>query len=67
MNIQIAGGQRNADPRSRTNFTASSLYSRLNFLRCIQALLFHLKHLNLMSTKPAEGHSLKQQFKALAV
>ncbi|NTD99957.1 transposase family protein [Agrobacterium tumefaciens] len=36
--------------RSLTNFTASSLYSRLNFLRCIYALQFHWKHLNLVST-----------------
>ncbi|NTA62205.1 transposase family protein [Agrobacterium tumefaciens] len=45
--------------RSLTNFTASSLYSRLNSLRCIYALQFHWKHLNLVSTKPAAGqHSL---------
>ncbi len=55
MNIQIAGCLRNADPRSRTNLTASSLYSRLNFLRCIHALQFHWKHLNSVSTKPAAG------------
>ncbi|MBW8302037.1 MAG: hypothetical protein K0M60_20790, partial [Hydrogenophaga sp.] len=43
-------------PRSRTNFTASSLYSRLNFLRCIPSLQFHGKHLNSVSTKPAAAH-----------
>ncbi|MCO6180713.1 hypothetical protein NHF53_21685, partial [Ciceribacter sp. RN22] len=33
-----------------------SLYSRLNFLRCIPSLQFHWKHLNSVSMKPAAGH-----------
>lgn len=41
------------------NFTASSLYSRLNFLHCIHALQFHWKHLNSVSTKPAAGHRIQ--------
>ncbi|WP_421386757.1 transposase family protein [Agrobacterium tumefaciens] len=49
--------------RSLTNFTASSLYSRLDFLRCIYALQFRWKHLNLVSTKLAAGqHSLYQVY-----
>jgi hypothetical protein len=38
MHIKIAGGLATATPRSFTNLTASSLNSRLNFLRCIDAL-----------------------------
>jgi hypothetical protein len=38
-------------PRSRTNFTASILNSRLNFRRCIATLQFQ-NHLISMSTKP---------------
>ena len=41
-----------ATPRSRTNFTASSLNSRLNFRRCIYTLRFR-KHLISVSTKSA--------------
>ncbi len=50
-----------ATPRSRTNLTASSLNSRLNFRRCIVTLWFR-KHLILVSTKPAAA----QNFRALS-
>ena len=47
-------------PRSRTSFTASSLYSRLNFRRCIYTLRFQ-KHLISVSTKPAAAHTIKSE------
>ncbi len=59
MNIQIAGSAQTPTPRSRTNLTASSLYSRLNFLRCIHALQFHWKHLNSVSRKRRSRPSAK--------
>ena len=49
-------------PRSRTNFTASSLKSRLNLRRSIFVLQFQ-KHLNLVSMKPAAAHALGDELK----
>lgn len=57
MNIQIAGCLRNADAVFSHQLTASSLYSRLNFLPCIHVLQFHWKHLKLVSKKPAAGQT----------
>jgi hypothetical protein len=57
VNFKIAGSLRNSTPRSFTNFTASSLYSRLNFRLCIHTLRFHAEHLNSVSMKPAAGQN----------
>lgn len=55
-----------ATPRSLTSYTASSLYSRLNFLRYIHALRFQEEHLNSVSMKPAAGQVFEIPYLCIA-
>ena len=63
LNVQVTGGLRCRHPRSLTSLTASILNSRLN-LRLRITTSGSMKHLNLVSIKPAAAQ-LEQRVPAL--